>query len=115
MDSDFTAYIGLNPQQLLIAKSDNTPFTFKDDIDDNFIRDMLDNLIKLNQDNNEYFNNFEMSDFFTDDNMYYVYSLSILPEKKQENAVQEEQEKKVEQEKTRKKGILSLILSKRKK
>lgn len=107
------AYVGLNPQQLLIAKSDNTPFTTKDDIDDLFIRDMLNDLIKNNQDNNEYFNEFEISDYYTDDNMYYVSALSIKTEKKKEEVKEEVKEDK--KEKTEKKGIRYLLSLIRKK
>ena len=81
MNSKFTAYVGLNPQQLLICKQNGAKFEMCDTIDDDFIKSALNDLIKMNQDNNEYFNDFEIDDYFTKDCMYFVTSLKIRNKK----------------------------------
>lgn len=127
MDYKFTAYVGLNPQQLLICKHDCTPFNCDNvgDIDETFIKSTLNDLIKMNQDNNEYFNDFEIDDYFTGDCIYYVMNLSIKIEKRKDEfkeEAKEEVKKEVKKEvneqskeKTEKKGIRYLLSLIRKK
>ena len=67
----------------------------------------------MNQDNNEFFNEFEIDDYFTEDCIYYVMNLSIKIENRKDEVKEEAKEEA--KEKTEKKGIRYLLSLIRKK
>ena len=77
-DSKYQAFVGLNPQQLLISKTNGEVYDRKEQCPLDFYTTALNQLIKMNQDNNEFFNEFKKLDGFSEDGQYQITTLSIV-------------------------------------
>lgn len=68
----------LNPQQMVITKTNGNTFRDYELIPRSFYKDSLRMLIQDNQESNELFNNFEVSDSISDDKTSRITTLSIV-------------------------------------